>query len=173
MANKKSWLEIDLNTLEEECFLLPKRFYAVSEEMADARTEVQECDNALELAKAEMKEVEAELTLAIQKDPDKFNLGSKPTVAAVSSAVLTHSKYKTIQDKYFQIKDQLKDAWDKVNHLQGLIASLDKVKFSLESAIKLHGQNYFSTPYVPSTDAGRKYMDDMKKRRARVKKKKK
>jgi len=172
MSNRKSWLEIDLNSLEEESFLLPKRFFIVSEELTDARTHVQECDNALELAKAEMKEVEAELTLSIQKDPDKFGLGGKPTVGAISATVLIQKEYKEAQVKYFQVKEDLKNAWDTANHLQSYINAFDKVKFGIESAIKLHGQNYFSTPYVPSTEAGHSFVNNMKKRRARGKKKK-
>ena len=171
MANRKSWLEIDLNNLEEEWFLFPKRFFIVSKELADARNEVQNAEIDLELKKAELKETEAKVGLDIQKDPSKYDLKGKPTVGAISSCSLCARDYKNSQQAYFDAKKEVGKAWNKVNHIQALLNSLDKVKSALENHVRLHGQNYFSTPYIPSTAEGSDYVAKMKKKRARKKKK--
>lgn len=173
MSDRRSWLEIDLNNLEEEWFMFPKRFFIASEDVAFARDELQDAEIELELFKAELKEAEAKIYLDIQKDPSKYLGKSKPTVGAVAAAVLIEPEYREAQQVYFDGKRAVGKGWDKVNHTQAFVNSLDKVKSALENHVKLHGQNYFSTPYVPATTEGASYVAKMKKRKARKGKKKK
>ena len=164
--------DIDLTRLEEEWLQQPKNFYVVSNQLADARSEISEAEAEVELARAYRKEIEAQLTLKISSDPAKYKLKEKPTAVLVSSTVLIRPSYKKALQKCRDAQEELNHAWNKVNHLQSLVNSFDQKKSTLEYLVKLHGQNYFSIPQIPYTEEGKRFVDDAKKKSVRRKVKK-
>jgi len=173
METNKRIFDIDLNCLEDEWMRQPKLYFKYAEQLAEARTAVKEAETNVESLKTELKETEARLNLTIQENPEQYNITGKATIAAINAAVLVSEKYKKAKARCSIAQQALNGAWELFNNLQSVIHGLDMKKSALENIVKLHGQNYFSTPYIPHDEKGRQFVDDAKKRNARVKKKRK
>lgn len=163
--------DIDITRLDDECLNHPKIFYVNSKKLADARTEVQQCEAELELLKDERKETEARLRLKIQNNPTQYKIKDKPTVAAVDAAILCCKAYKDVKEKHYKAQQELNNAWNTVNHLKSLVDALQDKKDMIEYLVKLHGQQYFSEPKV-RRETGEKVVEAAKSKRANTKVKK-
>lgn len=125
-------LDIDENDLDREWCKQPRLYHTYAVELAYSR-------KALDEAEAQFKAIKATLDGLIRADPDSFNLEEKPKEAAVAAAII-------LQDDYINAQKKVIDTQYKVNLLFGMIGALDNKKAALENLVRLHGQDYFSTP---------------------------
>ena len=167
MKNVKLF-DIDLHRLDELFLEQPKQYYIHADLLATARGRVQIAEAAVELAKTEMKETEARLTIKVHNTPSKFGLSEKPTVGSVAAAVMVCKSYKEAKGRYVQAQSELNNAWNEVNHIQAIVSALDQKKSALENLVRLHGQNYFSAPKVPANEKSRELIENAKKKKARM-----
>ena len=129
---------IDLNKLEEQVAEHSFLFVHYSKLLKDAREDLSQEKAALDL-------VSAELSLEIGRNPGDYDLKDKPTAAMISNTVLTRNTYQ----KAFQVYSA---AQDLVSTLQIYVAAFEHRKRMLSEAVTLHGQTYFSTPYIASSE---------------------
>jgi len=149
---------IDLNKLEEQVAEHSFLFVHYSKLLKDAREDLSQ-------EKAKLDLVSAELSLEIGRDPGHYALRDKPTAVMVSNTVLTIPKYQEALDGY-------NVAQDLVSTLQIYVAAFEHRKRMLSEAVTLHGQTYFSTPYVASSEV-KEVVEQLAKKSARTKKKSK
>ncbi len=147
---------IDLNKLEEQVSEHSFLFVHYSKLLKDAREDLGQ-------EKAKLDLVSAELSLEIGRDPGHYILKDKPTAAMVSNTVLTIPKYQEALDCY-------NIAQDLVSTLQIYVAAFEHRKRMLSEAVTLHGQTYFATPYVASSEV-KEVVGQLAKKAARTKKK--
>jgi len=124
--------DIDIYNLEEEWMRQPKMFGDYSEQLADARKEMNE-------AKAELELTQATLSNRIRKNPVKYKIEGRVTEGGISEAVLCHPRYRDALASF-------NEARHKVDLLEGVVKTLDQRKRALENLVDLHGQQYFSVP---------------------------
>lgn len=149
--DRKWWddpLEIDLYNLDYELWRQSKLVTRAGRHVAKAR-------NAVNEAKARMELVEAELKLAITKDPAKFGLDSK-TIPIVEAAVTAHPKYQRAVAKYNATRYELDVA-------QAMADGMDNKKTALQGELSLFLSSYFAEP----KGAGRREGEEYAKRVAR------
>jgi len=148
---------IDLNKLEEQIAEHSFLFVQYNKELKKAKEKLNQ-------EKAKLDLVIAELSLKIGRKPAKYKLKDKPTVVMISNTVLTRTKYK----EAFQIYS---DAQDLVSTLQIYVNAFEHRKRMLSEAVTLHGQSYFATPYIASSEI-KEIVDMLEKKRLRKPKKK-
>lgn len=138
MAKKKvkadnSFLEVDKLSLDENCEEQATLYKEYSDMLADARREMDEAKNELEVTKAELDQ-------AIRSKPQKFGL-AKVTDAGVKACIMAQDEYQ-MQFRAFL------DAKHRVDVLEGVTKALEHRKQMLTNLTYLHGQQYFSAPRV-------------------------
>ena len=148
---------IDMNRLEEQVAEHSFLFVQYNKELKRLKTKVAK-------AKANLDLVHAEITISIVKDPEKYKLPAKPTATLVSCRVLKHSKYKEALNIYHEVIEEC-------DMMQVYVNAYDHRKRMLEEAVKLHGQSYFATPYIASSDI-KEVVDQLRKRKIRGRKSK-
>ena len=156
----KDIFNIDPNCLDVEWVGQPKLFYKHAEKLADARLE-------LATSKAELDVVAAELDQEIRNDPAVFGL-DKVTETTVRTAITLNKRHRSKLKAFNNNKHT-------VDLLQSVISALDHRKAALENMVRLHGQNYFSTPQATTEDAqeAKKEMGVSRKKTSRKKLKRK
>lgn len=138
--NKKSFTEIDLARLEEECLRQPKLYNKYSKMLADAKLDLAE-------AKAECEVAEASVKTEIRESPTKHGI-TKITESVVN-------EHMVMSEHYQHALQRMNQAKHKVDVLDAVINTLEHRKRMLENLVTLFGQNYFSKPSVK----GSKYSD--------------
>lgn len=153
MKNFKDQLSINHNALDVEWLNQPKLFMEVSEELAQARADLDRLKLALEMK-------EAELDKDVRTRPERFGL-EKVTEAAVKSAI-------TLDKSYIQLRNDFIDQKHEVDVLSAAVSAMDQRKAALERLVILHGQQYFAGPKEPrNLDA--EWIRESEKRAARSK----
>lgn len=132
-------LAIDANRLEEEWLDQPSRFWKYSEQAAQARTR-------WEAAKRHTKTLRATIESQIRQNPEAFCL-TKVTEAAISAALEQH-KYilEAVEDE--------EAARYEMDMLYVAKDAMEQRRDALNNLVRLHGQNYFAKPFVPSSEQG-------------------
>ena len=128
----ESVLDVDQNDLDREFCKQPRLYIKYASELADARLALDEADAAF-------KTIKATLDSLIRSDPSAYDLPEKITETVIASTII-------IQDEYMKAQKKVHSAQYKVNLLFAMTGALDHKRSSLENLVKLHGQNYFSTP---------------------------
>jgi len=131
------FFEIDPNHLDKEWTLHPIVYHDMALKLADAR-------KAYERASAEEDVIEAEVSLAIRRDPNKYDL-PKATEDTVKQAVKLDQKYQRARMKAIGAKHDL-------DVLQAAVTTLEHKKYALQDLVKLRLADYFSEPRT--TDVG-------------------
>lgn len=149
-TEQASIVEINEMALDRECYRQPRLVMDYGLQLAEAKKEFAE-------SKADLEALYAQLELEIRADPEAFDL-LKPTEAAIKATILTHSKYQRATKRNIHLKFI-------VDQLTVVMTALDHRKSALETATKLHGQNYFSQPVLSSSEE----QDKMNKRTVRNK----
>jgi hypothetical protein len=144
--NTDSFVEIDLDNLDDEWVNQPKLYFKWASKLADAR-------QSLDEAEAEQELVTAELDAEIRAKPKKYKLGEKPTVQAIKAAIL-------IQTRYTDAQQMVNACRHTLNHLQAGVNALDHKKRALEKLVDLHIHNYNSSPRLPRDDESRERLND-------------
>jgi len=153
MENFKEKLEIDQNALDQEWLNQPKRFYAVSEDLAHAK-------KRLEKEKLKMEIIEAELYRDIKTNSSNYGL-EKVTEAAIASTIKLQSKYEDQQNKIIEAKHE-------ADIFNAGVSAFDQRKKALENMVFLFGQQYFASPKIPKGTDGT-YIKEAEKKKARSK----
>lgn len=125
-------LKVDKYNLDEECEQLPDDYGYWAGLMVKAKDRVAR-------AKAELKLTEAELGLAIRKNPGKYGFPGKPTDKAVEARILTCLEYQTALSEFNDAvyeHDQYEVGVNGLNHKRPMI---EQLSFH-------HAQGYFSKP---------------------------
>ena len=129
-------LSIDQNDLDKEWCKQPRLYHTYAIELAEARLREDE-------AEATFKAIKATLDGLIRSNPSAYDLEDKPKETAIASTII-------LQDEYMKAQKKVNDAQYKVSLLFAMTGSLDHKKAALENLVKLHGQDYFSTPRTDS-----------------------
>ena len=151
------FFDIDPNNLVEECGQQPKLFFKYAALLAKEQRKESAC-------KADREVVEADLNLEIRTTWDKKFPNLKMTETVVIAKMKKSSEYREAQKKLRNIRYKVALYFAAVN-------SLNHRKSMLENDTKLHGQNYFATPFVGETV--QKQIEESTKKKARTKKSKK
>lgn len=155
-------MDIDLNVLDREWLEQPKHMYQYGAALADAWKGLREAKAYAEVQWAELKRLAAKIDLDVRKHPDSYGL-DKITEAVVANAVLTSVKYIRKQEECFEADRQIASANHDVDILDAAVKALQDKRSSLENLVRLHGQNYFSTPKADVDNKG--MIDDMRMKR--------
>jgi hypothetical protein len=140
-------LSIDQNLLDREWLNQPRFFFRYAKMLADARM-------AFEQAKANLKVVAAEADQKVRIRAAK--LEEKVTEAIVFATVQRREDYRDAEQAVFTAKHNM-------DVLDAAVTALEHRKSALENLVRLHGQNYFSTPRADGDNKG--MVDDMRMRR--------
>ncbi len=124
--------EVDILNLEKECAIQPRMVFKYVKMLNDTNTKIAKSKTSLAL-------VDAEFELDIRSCPEKYDLGDKPTAPAVNATIL-------IQKRHQLALGNLQILQKRKGILDAAVKALDHKKSMLEQEVKLHGQNYFSTP---------------------------
>jgi hypothetical protein len=165
--------DIDPNALDEQWLMQPSLYRKYAGKLAQARDQVGTCEIGVDVCKTELKEIEAEIRLDITANFEQYGYKKIPTLDTITATILTNEKVKKAQGKLTTAKRSLNDAWTNVNLCQAIVSALDMKKVALQELVRLHSQSYFATPWIPSTDEGRSFVEEVKKRKARVHSRKK
>lgn len=155
-AEQESIVEINEHALDRECYRQPRLVMDYGLQLAEAKLDYAE-------SKAKVDTVYAQLELNIRSEPEAYDL-VKPTEAAIKATIQVHEEYQKIVKRNFRDKFR-------VDQLTAIMQALEHRKSALESAIKLHGQNYFSQPRLTDEDS-RETMNEMNKKTVRSRSKK-
>ena len=145
---------IDLNRMEEQVAEHSFLYVHFCKELKDARS-------VLSQEKSKFDLVAAEESLRIGRKPARYNLPDKPTASMISNTLKTRAKYQEALKEY-------NAAEDLVSTLQIYVNAFEHRKRMLTQAVKLHGESYFATPYVASSNI-KEVVEQLQKRAARSK----
>ena len=140
-------LNIDQNLLDREWLNQPRFFFQYAKQFADARRQYEE-------AKANLKIVAAEADKKVRERATKMD--QKVTEAVVTATVQRRDDYREAEQAVFTAKHN-------VDVLDAAVTALEHRKAALENLVRLHGQNYFSTPKASGNN--KDMVDDMRMRR--------
>lgn len=152
--NTDSLGNVDKHRLDEEFEIQPRLIQKFGVALADAEKDLAD-------AKADLELIHAELSLAIRKDPEKYDVG-KLSEDGVKSAI-------RLDQGFIDAAKLLREAEHKVDLLKASMRTLDHRRSTLENLVVLHGRDYFSKPRIlPEVEEStRESMQDRKKRKIR------
>ena len=146
-------LSIDLNYLHLECQKHSELAMKYSKLFAKAKRTASMMDE-------KVKTLRSQLVKEANENPDK-NLGKgvKPTAPNVEAYYRDHTEYKEAKQNWI-------DAVYNMDLLEGTKFAFQARKSMLENEVKLHGQQYYSTPEVNDLSEASKQFNEMKERLA-------
>lgn len=127
----KSIVQIDPDNLDKECISLASDYLNAAFHAAEARMDVDESKNALDVVKSDLQR-------DIRERPDKYGL-QKVTEGGVESVVIGLKEYRNALTK-------LNDAKRDAELSQALVWALEHKKRALTLLVELHGTSYFANP---------------------------
>jgi len=142
--------QIDKNNLGKEWLRQPLLYLKYAQAAADARRDVDECKNALEVTRAE-------LSLKVRKDPEKFGI-LKATEAGYTSAIEMSKDVKNAQDDHIVARHDYEI-------LLAAVGAMDHRKKALENYTSLYLSGYFSDPKAKEGES--EAVSDMRKQEIR------
>jgi hypothetical protein len=130
---------IDPEALDIEWLEQPNVFLRYAEGMANARLEMDQAKEAMDVTKAQ---VDTEIrrgyhTLGVPGRPR-----DRLTETQVANLVIQDPKYRDAVDKYLTAKHYLEI-------ISARVKALEQRKNALENLVKLNGQQYFASPMEP------------------------
>lgn len=132
--NYEQDIEIDGESLDLEWIEQPKMMLKYTQHLANVKRELEECKQALDIAKAEADK-------KIRTEPEKFGI-EKVTEVVVANAILNEKGYKKAYTEFLEAKFE-------VDMSQGAVNAFEHRKAALENLVKLYGQQYFAGPKAP------------------------
>lgn len=121
-------IDIDQDRLDKEWIRQPELFLRWSEKAALARGEAERTKERLAVVKAE---VDAEIRTHAEK---------KPSEAQIFQMVIMDKRVRKAESENIE-------AWERYGLLYAAKEAFEHRKASLENLVKLHGQQYFSSPH--------------------------
>lgn len=143
-------IQIDQDNLDLEWMDQPGLIMKYAEALADAKDE-------LDRLKREEQIIRSEIALDVRQDPKAYDITDKLTEAMVKEAVECSEEVDEIFKKILKKSHE-------VAILGGAVKSIDVKKTALENLVRLHGQNYFSSPRT--NQEGAEVLDESKKTRS-------
>ena len=134
-------VQIDEYALDEEWTGQPSLYFRYAAMLADAKRDLDEAKNGLEVVKAETAR-------AIRSDPQSYGL-AKVTENSVAETVPLQQGVKDSQEDVIQCRHR-------ADVVQAAVAALDHRKKGLEKLVELSLANYFSKPRVKGEEARQK-----------------
>ena len=152
-------LPIDLDRLEIEWSQQALRYFrlAVDAERADA--EAERAKIAYDVAKEEVKEVEARLSVSVRADPAAFNV-SKVTEGSIEAAVLSHPSYARAVAKRTAASNDWVDAKEYAGVLKVGVQSMEHKKKGLEKGVDMLLAGIFAAPCQPRAEDDRRAFEE-------------
>ena len=133
MEESKAVVQIDEHNLDKECVKLPSDYLKYSHLAADAKRDLEDMKNKLEV-------IQAELAKDIRSNPENFGL-EKVTEKAVDMTVLTLPRYQKALARMHTLKHNADLA-------QSVVWALEHKKRTLTLLVELFGMGYFSSPKI-------------------------
>ncbi len=143
----KSFVAIDEFSLDKEWVGQPVLYDKYARKLANARRELEEAKNRLEVVKAEQ-------SLEIRARHGE----KKPTEAAIATLVTASSVVKDASQAVVEARHA-------VDVLTAATTALDHRKKALENLVQLHLSGYYANPKAP--DGDREVVEEMEKREIR------
>jgi len=143
-------LEIDEFRLDEEWIGQPKLYFTWAKKQAVAVRRLDQVKSALDVTRAD-------LDADIRSSPESYDV-AKITEKVVENLILGNDGYQAAVAAVGKAKYELEI-------LRATTTALEHRKQTLENLVKLHGQNYFSTPHADGDN--REVMGNAEKRAAR------
>ncbi len=152
MVVTKTDFQIDSSNLDKEWREQPSLYSKYAMAAADARREMDEAKNSLEVTKADV-------ALGVRSSPEKFGLG-KITEASLAQVV-------ECCDQVKEAAGELIEARHHYEVLQAAVSALDHRKKALEGLVSLFLADYFSLPRA--SGATKEKMEEVEKQKMRRK----
>jgi len=152
IEESKSVVQIDEHNLDKECVKLPSDYLKYSHLAVDAKRDLEDMKNKLEV-------IHAELAKDIRSNPENFGL-DKVTETAVASTVL-------VQPRYQKFVARLQTLKHDADLAQAVVWALEHKKRTLTLLVELYGMGYFSSPKI--SKQGREALREKTMRRLRHK----
>jgi preprotein translocase subunit SecD len=146
----ESVLLIDEHALDKECINLPSNFLRYAHKLAEAKRDVIELKNKLEV-------VQADLGKKVRDNPAVYGL-EKVTEKAIED-VVTRSKEGQAAQR------EINEAQHNVEMLSAIVRALEMKKSSLTMLVDLHGMGWHAN--VKVSEEGKRAVEDMTKRNVR------
>ena len=140
--------QIDADNLDKEWMKQPMLYSKYAKALADARREMDEAKNVLEVTKAEV-------SLVVRQNPENFGL-AKITEASLSQVVDCSDKVKSAVSNHIEARHHHEV-------LQAAIGAMDHKKKALESLVSLWLADYFATPKAKGASKQRMEEESVKK----------
>lgn len=141
------YFSVDPLKLDWELEQQPLNYYKVAKDVADAARDVDVQEVAVDVAKEEVKRVDADLRLEMMRAPELFNL-PKTTEAVVDAAIINHPDHAAAFKAYTQALLSLSDLEHHLGVCKAALGAMDNKKQSLGKGVELQLANYRSTPRV-------------------------
>lgn len=132
--NYEKDITIDETSLDLEWLDQPRLMMRYVRHAADMRKEMDE-------AKERLDNEQAELDKKVRSNPERYGI-DKITETAVRNAVLSHERFKKVNEEYMEASYEH-------NMAQGAVRAIETKKTALENLVRLHGQQYFAGPKIP------------------------
>jgi len=151
--NYEDDIKIDETALDVEWLNQPRLCLKYSQELAEAKKEVDQ-------AKEKLDVIRADLDKEIRNNPKKFGM-EKITEGAIQSNIVIHDltldsplcnfiqSNIVIHDLFRTAETRLTEAKYKSEMIRAAVSAIEHRKDALENLVKLYGQQYFAGPKVP------------------------
>lgn len=149
-SNATEDVSIDPDNLDRECVRLPSLYLQYAQLAAEAKRDVNELSNLLEVT-------EAEVSAKIRAHPENYKI-EKVTEAAIKAAIITHPEIRRAEQVLLKAKHKL-------DIHQAAVSALEHKKRSLTLLVELHGMSYYSNPKI--SERGRDAVHDITKKKIR------
>lgn len=140
---------IDRFRLEEEWVHQPLLRAEWGEKLANARQEHERAKARLDVAKDELKTIEASIALEIRRRlPEDYGL-SKFTDPTIENLVQTDARRKEAMDRVFLVREELIQVKHLEDILESKVEAIDQRKMALPDLVRLQMANYYAKPVEP------------------------
>lgn len=155
MNTTPDFFNLDPHRLDEEWVEQPRHYHRHAEQLAQAEKD-------FEYDKTQLKLTEAEVELAVRKQPEKYGL-EKSTEAVIKAAVVIHKRVRLAHQAVLE-------SGHRVDLHKAAVRTLEHRKAALENLVQLHLAGYYAQPRARG-EAGDKLKERQADRAFGVKKK--
>ncbi len=133
MGKQEAEFDVSINEhrLDKEWVNQPKKYYDCAIQLAEAKREVEECKNKIEVIKADLDK-------EIRSNPEEFDI-AKITESVISATIVLQSEYRNAMKG-------LVTARYNASMIEAGVSALDHRKRALENLVSLQLANYYSEP---------------------------
>jgi hypothetical protein len=126
-------LQIDPDALDVNWLEQPSLLFRYASFLNEAEIDLEQIKNELEVLKSD-------LSIKIRSNPGQYGI-DKVTEGAITAAILSDNSYQLKYQAYLNTKEN-------VGMLKAAVYAINQRKDALENLVRLHGQQYFSSPLI-------------------------